>query len=152
MQTFLPYSSFYKTALCLDWRRLGKERVETWQIYKTLIKGSRWKNHPAVKMWKGYEGYLILYGMIICQEWRKRGYKDKMLKRFLNAFYTSPGLKMEPPKWLGNKPFHSIHRSVLLAKNHKWYKQFNWEENPATKNSKGKWPYIWPLEDLKTNE
>ena len=28
MQTFLPYKDFGKTAKCLDYRRLGKQRVE----------------------------------------------------------------------------------------------------------------------------
>lgn len=39
MQTFLPYADFAKSAKCLDNRRLGKERVETWQIYNTLKQG-----------------------------------------------------------------------------------------------------------------
>lgn len=39
MQTFLPYSDFKKTAKCLDYKRLGKQRVEAWQIYETLLKG-----------------------------------------------------------------------------------------------------------------
>jgi hypothetical protein len=32
MQTFLPYASFEETAHILDYRRLGKQRVEGWQI------------------------------------------------------------------------------------------------------------------------
>ena len=36
MQTFLPYSSFRKTAQSLDWRRLGKQRSETKQIVMAL--------------------------------------------------------------------------------------------------------------------
>lgn len=39
MQTFLPYADFEKTAKCLDYKRLGKQRVEAWQIYLTLEKG-----------------------------------------------------------------------------------------------------------------
>ena len=34
MQTFLPYSSFTESAKILDWRRLGKQRVEGMQIIK----------------------------------------------------------------------------------------------------------------------
>lgn len=38
MQTFLPYPDFVKSAKCLDNKRLGKQRVEAWTIYRTLVK------------------------------------------------------------------------------------------------------------------
>ena len=64
MQTFLPYADFKDSAKCLDFRRLGKQRVEAKQILD-IITGvnptSRWRNHPAVKMWQGYEKALLLY-------------------------------------------------------------------------------------------
>jgi hypothetical protein len=45
MQTFLPYADFDKTSKCLDYRRLGKQRIETWQIYNIL---------KQIKCKKGY--------------------------------------------------------------------------------------------------
>lgn len=36
MQTFLPYENFNKTAQVLDRKRLGKQRVETLTIFRTL--------------------------------------------------------------------------------------------------------------------
>jgi hypothetical protein len=57
MQTFLPYYSFEESAKCLDYRRLGKQRVEVYQIINILEgknKTNGWVNHPAVKMWIGY--------------------------------------------------------------------------------------------------
>jgi hypothetical protein len=36
LQTFLPYADFVKTAKCLDYRRLGKQRVEAFQILNIL--------------------------------------------------------------------------------------------------------------------
>ena len=36
MQTFLPYESFAESAKVLDWRRLGKQRVEGMQIIKAI--------------------------------------------------------------------------------------------------------------------
>ena len=143
MQTFLPYLNFIQSASCLDNRRLGKQRVEAWQIYKTLTVGSRWKHHPAVIMWKGYEGYLLLYGYTICKEWVKRGFKDSMLNRFINEMYKE-NIKMDAPPWLGKESFHSKHRSILLAKNYDWYRQFDWKEKPAIQNN-GRWPYEWPV-------
>ena len=58
MQTFLPYKDFRKSLQCLDYRRLGKQRVEAMQIHNILTgknESSAWVNHPAVKMWKGHE-------------------------------------------------------------------------------------------------
>jgi Pyrimidine dimer DNA glycosylase len=37
MHTFLPYPSFEETASILDYRRLGKQRVEGFQILKTCF-------------------------------------------------------------------------------------------------------------------
>ena len=36
MQTFLPYPSFDASAKVLDYRRLGKQRVEAYQILNTI--------------------------------------------------------------------------------------------------------------------
>ena len=65
MQTFLPYSNFQKTAEVLDWRRLGKQRVEAMQIHNTIINNTGWKHHPIVKMWTPYLNALKLYHNII---------------------------------------------------------------------------------------
>ncbi len=53
MQTFLPYPDFKRSAKVLDYRRLGKQRVEALQILKALqVENYGWRNHPIVKMWK----------------------------------------------------------------------------------------------------
>lgn len=53
MQTFLTSRNPSKTATELDYRRLGKQRVETIQIALILLglqEGKGWVNHPAIKM------------------------------------------------------------------------------------------------------
>ena len=83
MQTFLPYPDFKKSAEVLDFRRLGKQRVEAYQVLRTLLGISDgWKNHPCTKMWKGYEGALKEYGLDFCAEWVKREYKDTLTQKF----------------------------------------------------------------------
>ena len=83
MQTFLPHEDFVESASSLDWRRLGKQRIETKQILLTLTgHSSGWVNHPAVKMWRGHEYSLAFYGCVICEEWRSRGYRDEQLEIF----------------------------------------------------------------------
>jgi hypothetical protein len=135
MQTFLPYANVSKTAETLDYRRLGKQRVEAWQILNALIgKSKGWTNHPAVHMWKGYEPALSLYGWSMCFEWILRGYKDSMLLRF-----NAPMLgKIVFPPWFNNESFHASHRSNLLRKDPIYYGKFGWTEPDNL-------PYVWPV-------
>jgi hypothetical protein len=54
MQTFLPDRDFAVCAATLDNRRLGKQRLEAYQILRTLRGLSPgWSHHPAVAMWRG---------------------------------------------------------------------------------------------------
>ena len=149
MQTFMPYTSYKETAECLDYRRLGKQRVEAKQILIALgidvgdhkgNKGSRWKNHPAVKMWKGCEASLCHYAIAMCNEWRYRGYNDTMLWQFVEAWQRlrSAGANMSFPAWVGDKEVHSSHRSNLLRKDANHYGFFGWPESPDM-------PYVWPV-------
>ena len=82
MQTFLPFPSFEESAASLDYRRLGKQRLEAWQILKALRGEARgWAGHPAVRMWRGHEASLARYGIAVCREWVSRSYADSMLGR-----------------------------------------------------------------------
>ncbi len=133
MQTFLPYPSIEKSLKVLDSRRLGKQRVEAFQILNIIVKRTEskaWKNHPAVKMWKNNPNALKLYLNTSINEWKSRGYKNNMNKEKITG-------KINFPKWLGNKKFHSSHKSNLLRKNPTHYKKFNWKESDNL-------PYVWP--------
>lgn len=130
MQTFLPYANFEQSAACLDWRRLGKQRVEAKQIINTLICGSRWRNHPAVLMWRGYESALTYYMNTCIIEWIRRGYRNTM------EIVSVPDFVM--PWWFSNDEFHASHRSKLLLKDPAWYGQFGWSEPNNL-------PYVWPV-------
>jgi hypothetical protein len=139
MQTFLPYPNFQKSAQCLDMRRLGKQRVEAYQLLNILLNRTTkkaWSNHPACLMWQGYENALKEYFNSVLMEWIKRGYKNNMLYETINVEYPI----LYPP-WLGNEKFHASHRSNLLRKNKEYYSQFNWTESSDL-------PYIWPTKDL----
>ena len=134
MQTFLPYSSFRKTMKVLDYRRLGKQRVEAHQILNVLLNRTKtkgWRNHPAVKMWKGYETALQLYFNNCVAEWIVRGYNNNMILEDI----TQPLIY---PDWLGDDSFHSTHRSNLLRKDFDYYSQFDWKETPDL-------DYVWPV-------
>lgn len=132
MQTFLPYADFAKSAFVLDYKRLGKQRVEAWQILNALTgKSAGWVSHPATKMWQGYEYQLCEYGITICQTWLQRGYKDTLLERFNEASYQFQDTGN--PWWLGFEPLHISHQSNLMRKDPEHYK-FKVASNL---------PYIW---------
>ncbi len=115
MQTFLPYASFTESAQVLDRQRLGKQRVETWQILNALDgKTKGWVSHPVTKMWRGYEYALCEYGIEICLEWIARGYQDCMLERFVTRI--SEVEDWDYPAWLGIEDLHLSHRSNLVRK------------------------------------
>lgn len=134
MQTFLPYSDFARSARCLDRQRLGKQRVEVLTILHVLagiVRG--WRNHPAVRMWRGFETALAEYGYAICTEWMRRGYRDNCRRR-IDAWRH--GVFHRPP-WLGDERVHASHRSNLLRKDAVWYGRFGWSESADL-------PYVWP--------
>lgn len=131
MQTFLPYPSFAKSAKILDYRRLGKQRVEARQMLDTLEgRSSGWANHPAVLMWGGYEQALKLYFNVISLEWISRGYKHNM------GLYEIAEYVAKPP-WLGWEDYHLSHQSNLVRKNRDFYE-------PVFPGVGGELEYIWP--------
>jgi hypothetical protein len=136
MQTFLPLPSLIESAKVLDNKRLGKQRVEAKQILETLRGRSiGWKNHPAVRMWKDHEPALAFYGLVICSEWRSRGFKDSLYDYFVKELN---GSVIVYPSWFGDENFHASHRSNLLRKDSIFYSRFFWEEPSDL-------PYIWPV-------
>lgn len=141
MQTFLPYFDFKQSAECLDWRRLGKQRVEAFQIIKTInrkiskdYKGETfpWCNHPAVLMWVGFVAALKLYYNSVVKEWMRRGCQNNM------KLYSVNMSELVMPNWLGDENFHNSHKSNLLRKDPAWYRVYNW-------NVPNNLPYIWPV-------
>lgn len=133
MQTFLPYPDFIDSALSLDRQRLGKQRVEAKQIINTLEgTSSGWSNHPAVKMWRGYEQALALYGVVVCSVWIERGYKDSLL-----PFFAVRLGQEEMPPWLGDERFHLSHQSNLVRKDPVHY-------GPLFPGVPDDLEYLWP--------
>lgn len=141
MQTFLPYESFTMSAAVLDTKRLGKQRVEAWQIYKALtVPNYGWKNHPAVQQWIGYEYALLQYGIDICNAWISCGYKDTMKQRFVDALGDNTVIW---PKWLGLASYHDSHKRMLLEKDYKHYSaEFGPHETNRVMQLKPQ--YVWP--------
>lgn len=134
MQTFLPYPNFHLSAQSLDRQRLGKQRVECKQIYNALTAGGGWAHHPAVKMWRGHEDSLLLYGSIMCEEWKRRGYEDNLMPFFEAHCHGD----FRFPLWLGDPEFHRSHQSNLKRKLPEHYGPM-WPDVPPDL------PYVWPV-------
>jgi len=147
MQTFMPYWDFRKVAQCLDNKRLGKQRVEAWQIYQTLrnirlrngiisminskfqpIKGKKiaWENHPIVKMWERHREKLLYYGIAMCEEWISRGYKDTMLEKFEKALKKEGDHYwwLDYPEWIYDDELLKSHQSNLVRKFPEHYRKY----------------------------
>lgn len=130
VNTFVPYPNVRKSVASLDYRRLGKQRVEAYQIWRVLqgfTKG--WRRHPAVLMWEGHTCFLAMYCNACIDEWVRRGYNNSMQK------LPHCG-KPRAPWWWGWPPVHLSHQAALNRKEPSSY-SFD-----ATEYAN--WGYVWP--------
>lgn len=128
----MPYPDFAKSLAALDYRRLGKQRVEAYQILNVLdgkTNKTGWRNHPAVKMWRGYEEALRYYMNIAIWTWLDRGYK--------NTMQIQPVGHLVMPLWMGDEAFHRSHQSNLVRKDPVFY-------GPQFPGIPSDLPYVWP--------
>ena len=148
MQTFLPVPDFWGSATLLDRQRLGKQRVENYQIMQALT-GLTWSPEPTgvnvegagfdvvpydppasvakhwvTAMWRGHELELWLYQAAVCDEWTSRGYRDTCRDKTYWLARVA-GVLSHPvrrdPEWFGDDEFHAQHRARLVAKDPAFY-------------------------------
>lgn len=147
MQIFLPYADMRKSLQSLDNKRLGKQRVETYQIISAITQRPKldgtpykgWLNHPCTIMWKNHVPALKMYLNYSIAEWITRGFNNTMqLENYAED-------QVVLPRWFGNEKFHSSHRANLLKKDPEFYSQYGWTEDPSD-------PYVWMDRDGKWYE
>lgn len=136
MQVFLPEIHFDKCAEVLDTKRLVKQLLEGRQIMTVLAGESTsngWKNHPAVRMFAGYEKTLFHYLMAIRNEMQERGYKweknwevieDIYFRHFHGEQQSVPFWMLNPDMW---KRINITHRGRLWEKDPAYYAQYEGE-------------------------
>jgi len=142
MITFVPFADVVLCAKALDYRRLGKQRCEAYQILlaltgrgKFLPDGTEgppskgWVNHPATQMWKGHTCFLAVYCNAMIDEWVAQGYRNFMVKL---PHCSNP----RPPPWWGWPPVHLSHQASLNRKKPDYY---HFEETAYAT-----WGYVWP--------
>lgn len=133
---FGPYQKAKKPGI-FDLPKWEKCESKDWLKDTTIYyyRETPWQNHPAVKMWRNNEPLLCIYGLTICNEWKRRGFKDTCAEKIMNSPFARGG-------WSSNirftEQFHASHRSNLLRKDPIHYGQFGWTEPHDL-------PYIWPV-------
>lgn len=146
MQTFLISSIPEETARLLDRQRLGKQRVEAIQILNVLTTPESetakpgWVNHPAVRMWRGHEKFLLyVYLTAMMAEWERRGYKNTKCEEHYNRLITlvGPNENVKAPDWFSKELFLS-HKSNLIRKDPLYYGRL-WRGVPKDLE------YVWPV-------
>jgi len=139
--TFLPYADIERSLMTLDKRRLGKQRVEAGQIIKAINKETKgWVNHPASKMWEGYEFLLKHYYNESLRIWELRGGKNKLSQPItLTEAEQSKLDSGAKPWWWGFEPLHESHKAALVRKDDVYYQGLLPEDSPYMKLG-----YVWP--------
>lgn len=164
VNTFLPYPDIKKSAQSLDRERLGKQRLEAYEIILLLEEYDRtgviptkgWSSHPAFRSWLGFTNHLKVYFNFIVREWIERGYKNNMPLypidetpyNIVQIFYDGSRFVYETdkineysfPLWVGFPPFYLSHQAALLRKNPQYYK-FMYHETLIPFINVG---YLWP--------
>lgn len=135
MITFLPSPDYKECAKILDYKRLGKNRIEAKWVVQVLFGESKWINHALIRLWEPYRASLIHYCIEICEEWIRRGYNDNQLNYFLDRRETYYVV----PNWMTEERLFSSHRTKLITKDPIYYSRFNWEEVPDPNVG-----YFWP--------
>jgi hypothetical protein len=148
MQTFMPHDSYEESAQALDTKRLRNQRNECKVILKTLLgeypvtrtgRPGGWPNHPATKMWKGYEYALCCYALEIC-------IRREQITGDLTEFFESRKAQLPPggsPLWMGLWTFHESHRSNLVRKDPDYY-------GPKWPDARPGLEYVWPGEEERS--
>jgi hypothetical protein len=144
MQTFLPFPDVSLSLHTLDFKRLGKQRVEASQIMDILVfdEDSAWKNHPAVKMWEGYEEALIHYYNESLRIFEHYGGTNNKLEPYEEMQFSD----MEFPWWWGNEAFHLSHLLNLYRKAPEIYYTYMTQQASelANEHHPTGFTYIWP--------
>ena len=125
MQTFLPYKDFDRVANVLDSKRLNKQILECYQILKVLSNDdpkAGWRNHPAVKMWRGHEIGLFDYTRAMVREAKRRGIKTDRNEENLTVLRVEKISRWGDglPEWFSSKPIMkrvtTTHKANLYLK------------------------------------
>lgn len=159
MMTFLPHPNLWRGLMALDRTRLGKQRVEAFQIWCYLTgnhleaiggaeEQARALRYPAVRMWEGHTEVLKMYILVVCRVWALRGYSNLKMTQYIRTYgldrIDHDRLAAQMPAWLCRSALRyrlmSSHRAMLWRRNRAHYHAF-WADALINRERK----YVWPL-------
>jgi hypothetical protein len=152
MQTFVPHKDFQESAEVLDNKRLNKQLLEGRQIYKIIASNQTsgaWVNHPAVRMWRGYDNALFDYLRAIRNECLYRNIQTEKNWNALTEMHEwnwNRGDNTVMPQWWGDERVHQSHRNNLYKKDPEHYAEFI---NDSFVSCCDKCSYWWPTHESK---
>lgn len=136
MQVWVPLLDIEQIPQVLVGQHLGAQRGEGLMALRAIMDFRRnpelrapWVHHPAARMWRGYERAFCEYGLVICREWRSRGYNDACLPLYLEAWSSLRGPTKLPP-WWGQHSIHESHQRSLITR-YDWYRKVWPEQEPG---------------------
>lgn len=137
MQVFMPYKSIIESVRCLDYRRLGKQRIEIKYMLEMLYGMWAYRKHPVVEMWEDYYVFLEIIYSASVREWISRGHTNTLPIEL--EFVTGPVVL---PPWLEDYTYQ--YKGLLLYKDYDYYsKKF---DNPEDIPRIPKIPYLTKAE------
>jgi hypothetical protein len=133
MQTFLPHSTYKRSAQALDNKRLNKQILEGYQILNVnsgTSKTGGWRNHPAALMWKNHEGSLLDYINEMINEAKVRGINTKGNENNIKTLFNKVGdmWNYDAPAWMHDNlkllRVITTHRYNLFKKDPLYYARY----------------------------
>jgi len=162
MQTFITNSDSSLGVEALDNKRLNKQLLEARQILNILVSlrndptaTPAWRNHPAVKMWRGHEWQLFRYCTRVAIALQARGIQFTKNYDAITALIdqVDPADTDSLPEWMADPvqldKVITTHRSSLYHKDPVHYAQFKYEADFLDSNRDwmlccDRCNYYWP--------
>lgn len=145
MNTWLPFASLGQSVSALRRQELGRQRVDIVQALYALLRPeheSKWRFHPVVRMWRGYDALLFQMYELTVKEWCARGYQHNMT--FNAVAFARLSQRVVLPWWFNNVWFHEAQQAVLYSKDPEHYKamQNPWVFVDEQTQPKALWPVL----------
>ena len=134
-----PIASFRESVAVLTTRHLNAQANEakvvlraasglTWDGEGLVAwPGRGWRTVALTRAWRPYPAHLARYGVEVCAEQTRRGFRAPHTGWFAAMARELPPCPV--PAWFGG-PVHALLRANLLAKD-PHYRRFGWTEEPG---------------------
>lgn len=158
MQTFLSEPTFEKSIEILDFKRRNKQLTEVRQILGVLLVNttSRWRNHPAVLMWKGHERALLKYArtvQAVCEHHGVNVEKNKAAIDEYEKILQADNFTDDYPVWWTDITLKSrvinTHQARLFVKKPEFYSLYSHISNAKDLVCCSHCNYFWPSHHFK---